>query len=219
MPAVGQSSEGRRVSVVLMALVYAVIRRGASRSGLVAGDVRHPRRGETAGHRAARPCTRSRSPFEPAAPSGGGPGGAAPQADSAAPSSDTYIPARTAACARARWHDVGGLSTVVGAVYSSAGSARLRARLVGWAPLEQGRAGAPRSRGAGQLRRRAAGAVGRRGRAGRGRQAAPTTRYGGAVWRRGEGKEGDAVEVEVEVRERRPSVLVHKDREREAVYS
>lgn len=43
--------------------------------------------------------------------------------------------ARTAACVHARWHGGGGLSTE-GAIYPSAGSARLRAL------LEQGRAGA-----------------------------------------------------------------------------
>ena len=48
--------------------------------------------------------------------------------------------ARTAACVHARWHVGGGLSTV-GAIYSSAGSPRLRARPVGGAPLERGRAG------------------------------------------------------------------------------
>ena len=174
-----------------------------ARTGAWRSDVGHPLR---AGQGApGRGCLlpAARPPPPPRSRAGSRPPGSRPPGQ-AAPSSDAYMPARTAACVRARWHVGGGLSTE-GAVYSSAGCGLggLRARpdpLAGfrWGalPQGQGRAGAPRSRGAGG----ASGSGRRAGRAGRAGRAARSCGAGGSGGRAGS---SDGA-VETEVRERRP---------------
>ena len=103
-----------------------------------------------------------------------------------------------------------------GAIYSSAGSARLRSRPgcgaagagPGWSPASWGESGVEVR---GQSAGRARGA--RAGRAG----ALRSRGAGGASGRRRQAAAGGSVEVEV--RERRPLVPAHKDRERQAVHS